>query len=80
MSSAFKEYNTRVEIHVDKMIQILLKAEGNEVNVSKTIDNLVFDMYVNFCLIIERYLGKSNLSKYGRLEFLETCWPTRWYR
>lgn len=46
VSSAFKEYNPRVEFHVDKMIQILLKSNGKEVNVTKTIDNLVFDMCV----------------------------------
>ncbi|KAI9651077.1 hypothetical protein NHQ30_001114 [Ciborinia camelliae] len=44
VSSAFKEYNTRVEMHVDKMIQILLKADGKEVNFSKATDNLVFDI------------------------------------
>ncbi|KAF5870852.1 putative benzoate 4-monooxygenase cytochrome p450 protein [Botrytis fragariae] len=43
-SSAVKEYNTRVEIHVDKMIQILLKADRKEVNVSKAMDDLTFDI------------------------------------
>lgn len=47
MSSAIKEYNTRVEIHVDKMIQILVKADGKEVNVSKAMEDLTFDMYIN---------------------------------
>ncbi|KAF7890487.1 hypothetical protein EAF00_008802 [Botryotinia globosa] len=44
VSSAIREYNTRVETHVDKMIQILLKADGKEVNVSKAMDNLTFDI------------------------------------
>ncbi|KAF7854777.1 hypothetical protein EAF04_010345 [Stromatinia cepivora] len=44
VSSASREYNTRVEIHVDKMLQILLKADGKEVNVSKAMDNLTFDI------------------------------------
>ncbi|KAF7876990.1 uncharacterized protein EAF02_008210 [Botrytis sinoallii] len=44
VSSAIKQYNTRVEMHVDKMIQILLKANGKEVNVSKAMDDLTFDI------------------------------------
>ncbi|TGO42003.1 hypothetical protein BHYA_0013g00060 [Botrytis hyacinthi] len=44
VSSAIKEYNIRVETHVDKMIQILLKADGKEVNVSKAMDDLTFDI------------------------------------
>ncbi|KAF7948150.1 uncharacterized protein EAE97_003561 [Botrytis byssoidea] len=44
VSSAIREYNTRVEIHVDEMIQILLKADGKEVNVSKAMDGLTFDI------------------------------------
>ncbi|TGO51495.1 hypothetical protein BCON_0160g00200 [Botryotinia convoluta] len=44
VSSAIREYNTRVEIHVDKMIQILLKTDGKEVNVSKAMDDLTFDI------------------------------------
>ncbi|KAF7914358.1 uncharacterized protein EAF01_000764 [Botrytis porri] len=44
VSSAIKEYNTRVEIHVEKMIQILFEADGKEVNVSKAMDDLTFDI------------------------------------
>ncbi|TGO19003.1 hypothetical protein BTUL_0006g00360 [Botrytis tulipae] len=44
VSSAIREYNTRVETHVDKMIEILLKADGKEVNVSKAMDDLTFDI------------------------------------
>ncbi|CAD6451908.1 7a9d94ff-9170-4066-ba75-deea6008af81 [Sclerotinia trifoliorum] len=44
VSSASREYNTRVEIHVDKMVQILLKEDGKEVDISKAVDNLNFDI------------------------------------
>ncbi|TEY38627.1 hypothetical protein BOTCAL_0481g00020 [Botryotinia calthae] len=44
VGSAIRDYNTRVEIHVDKMIQIFVKADGKEVNVSKAMEDLTFDI------------------------------------
>lgn len=47
MSSEFKDYNARVEHHVAKTIKILRAVtESNpDINFSKIMDNLVFDMY-----------------------------------
>lgn len=44
VSSEFKDYNPRVEHHVTKFVEILKKKEGKEVDCSKTMDALVFDM------------------------------------
>lgn len=64
MSSAIREYNMRVETHVDKMIQILLKADGKEVNVSKAMDDLTFDMYINpqYCQMISQRLIITSMA------------------
>ena len=45
-SAEFKDYNPRVEYHVSKLIEILKTkaAQQIEVNCSKLMDNLVFDM------------------------------------
>jgi len=44
VTSEFKEYNPRVEGHIEKLVQILRGSGGQTVNVSKAMDNLVFDM------------------------------------
>ncbi|APA13544.1 hypothetical protein sscle_11g083140 [Sclerotinia sclerotiorum 1980 UF-70] len=44
VGNACREYNTRVEIHVDKLVQILLKEDGKEVDISNAVDNLNFDI------------------------------------
>jgi hypothetical protein len=44
VSTEFKEYNPRVELHVAKFIEILKNKGGAEVDASKMLDNLVFDM------------------------------------
>jgi hypothetical protein len=41
-----KEYNPRVECHVSKLVDIIQKSNGNEVNFTKSMDKLVFDMFV----------------------------------
>jgi len=41
-----KEYNPRVEYHVSKLVEILLKTNGNELNFTTSMDKLVFDMFV----------------------------------
>ena len=44
VSTEFKEYNPRVELHVAKFIEILKRKDGEEVDSSKMLDNLVFDV------------------------------------
>jgi hypothetical protein len=41
-----KEYTPRVEYHVSKLVGIIQKLNGNEVNFTKLMDRLVFDMFV----------------------------------
>lgn len=41
-----KEYNPRVEHHVSKLVDIIQKSDGSEVNFTKLMDRLVFDMSV----------------------------------
>ena len=54
MSAEFVDYNPRVERHIGKLVGILeTKArQENEVNFSKLMDNLVFDMYVLYAKCI----------------------------
>lgn len=47
-SSQFKDYNPRVEHHVSKLMEVIRKADGKEVNILKIIENFVFDMYVGY--------------------------------
>lgn len=43
-SNEFKDYNPRVEHHVTKLVEVIRKTEGKEVNALKLMENLVFDM------------------------------------
>lgn len=53
MTGEFKHYNPRVEHHVSVLLKVLHKSVGKEVNFSKIMDNLVFDMLVISCLIAQ---------------------------
>ena len=54
MSAEFVDYNPRVERHIEKLIGILkTKArQEKDVNFSKLMDNLDFDMYVLYAKCI----------------------------
>jgi hypothetical protein len=43
-SNEFKDYNPRVEYHVAKLVEVIRKTEGKEVNAQKLMENMVFDM------------------------------------
>lgn len=43
-SKEFGNYNPRVESHVQKLSEVIRQTQGREVNVTKMMDNLVFDM------------------------------------
>lgn len=43
-SNEFKDYNPRVEYHVAKLVEVIRKTEGKEVNAQKLMENTVFDM------------------------------------
>ena len=43
-SNEFKNYNPRVELHVATLVDVLRRSNGKEINCSKAMDNLVFDM------------------------------------
>ena len=45
VASEFKEYNPRVEKHIDRFIYVLKKSEGADINCTKAMDDLVFDVY-----------------------------------
>jgi len=49
VSAEFVDYNPRIERHIGKLVGILETKAGQEkeVNFSKLMDNLVFDMYVH---------------------------------
>ncbi|PQE12882.1 hypothetical protein CJF30_00002751 [Rutstroemia sp. NJR-2017a BBW] len=49
-NSSFKEYNRRIEHHVNKMMTVLHKAGDKEVDFSKAAENMVFDMYANLVI------------------------------
>jgi hypothetical protein len=44
VSTEFKDYNPRVEHHIAKLVEVIRKTEGQEVNAMKLLENLVFDM------------------------------------
>ena len=44
MASEFKEYNPRVELHVSKLVEVIRKTEGKEIDAQKMMENMVFDM------------------------------------
>jgi 23S rRNA pseudoU1915 N3-methylase RlmH len=43
-SNEFKDYNPRVEYHATKLVEVIRKTEGKEVNAQKLMENMVFDM------------------------------------
>ncbi|KAE8441592.1 hypothetical protein EG329_004641 [Mollisiaceae sp. DMI_Dod_QoI] len=43
-SSQLKDYNPRVEHHVSKLVEVIRKGEGQEVNVLPIFENFVFDI------------------------------------
>ncbi|KAE9378959.1 cytochrome P450 [Stipitochalara longipes BDJ] len=44
VSAEFEDYNPRVEHHVSKLTEVIRKTEGKEVNATKLLENLVFDI------------------------------------
>jgi hypothetical protein len=44
VATELKNYNSVVERHVNKLIAILKESQGQKINCSKLMDDLVFDM------------------------------------
>jgi hypothetical protein len=56
-NSSFKEYNRRIENHVSKMMTVLHRTGGEEIDFSKAVGNMVFDMYANPIINFDPKLG-----------------------
>ncbi|PQE04137.1 hypothetical protein CJF31_00003232 [Rutstroemia sp. NJR-2017a BVV2] len=61
-NSSFKEYNHRTEHHVDKMMTVLQRAGGKEIDFSEAAGNLVFDIMTDlgFSIHTGRQDGKGD--------------------